>query len=120
MDFDSFLRPLFDELEVLAGQGVECRRYLPEAASLSDLFTLRAHVITVTGDMPAVAKVSSYAPSLSSRTFPNAKGSLHVVDEIQRSQREMPVSFLHYEGDQAEIWKDDHVLHDEKGGTSEE
>lgn len=60
MDFDSFLRPLYDELKVLAGQGVECRRYLPESAKLSEMFTLRAHVITVTGDMPAVAKVSSF------------------------------------------------------------
>lgn len=120
MDFDPFLRPHFDELKVPAGQGVECRRYLPKSATLSDIFTLRAHVIMVTGDMPAIAKVSPCVPSISSRTFLNAKDWLHVVDEIQRSQREMPVSFLHYEGDQAEIWKDDHVLHDEKGGTSEE
>lgn len=59
VNFDSFLRPLLDELKLLAGKGVECRRYLPESLTLSDVFTLRAHVITVTGDMPAVAKVSS-------------------------------------------------------------
>lgn len=61
VDFDSFMQPLLEELQILAGAGVECRRYLPGPQTLSDIFTLRAHLITVTGDMPAVSKVSTVA-----------------------------------------------------------
>lgn len=49
-----------------------------------------------------------------------AEYALRVVDEIQGRQCQMPVSLLHHEGYQAEIWKNDYVLHDEEGGKSEE
>lgn len=49
-----------EELECLATEGVDCRRYGSTSQSLSDLFLLRAHLITVSGDMPAVAKVSCH------------------------------------------------------------
>jgi hypothetical protein len=55
--FETFLWPLIKELEILATTGVECRRFVPSTGGLSTLFDLRAHLITVTGDMPAISKV---------------------------------------------------------------
>lgn len=60
VDYDSFLQPLLHDLKTLATDGVEAREYDPQAGCLTEqTFQLRAHVITVCGDMPAVAKVSN-------------------------------------------------------------
>jgi hypothetical protein len=55
--FDTFLWPLLKELEILATTGVKCRKIQPLTGALSESFDLRAHLISVTGDMPAVSKV---------------------------------------------------------------
>lgn len=59
IDIDSFLRPLLEDLEILAGKGVACSRWDVEEGIFRD-FTLRAHLVVVIGDMPAISKVSSY------------------------------------------------------------
>jgi hypothetical protein len=58
--FETFLWPLMKELEILATTGVECRKFVPSTGTLSTVFNLRAHLITVTGDMPAVSKVGQF------------------------------------------------------------
>lgn len=59
VDYDSFLQPLLHDLKILATYGVEAREYDAGTGRLIEgTFQLRAHAITVCGDMPAVAKVS--------------------------------------------------------------
>jgi hypothetical protein len=57
-DLDSFLEPLFQDLRILATDGVRAERWVHAgpARHLVD-FTLRAHLLTMSGDMPAVSKV---------------------------------------------------------------
>jgi hypothetical protein len=57
-DIDSFLEPLMEDLKTLAVEGVSAQRWVGEgrAQELQD-FRLRAHLLTVSGDMPAIAKV---------------------------------------------------------------
>jgi Transposase family tnp2 len=56
-DFNSFLHPLVDELLELEG-GVECYDGLTK-----ERFSLRAHLLFVSGDMPALKKVSGLGAS---------------------------------------------------------
>jgi hypothetical protein len=59
-DLDSFLQPLIDELKTLATVGVPARTWMYSADRGHDTlqpFTLRAHLLSMLGDMPAVAKV---------------------------------------------------------------
>lgn len=56
VNFDSFLVPLLEELRQLATKGVDPYQYVEGVEGLQS-FRLRAHLITVTGDMPAIAKV---------------------------------------------------------------
>jgi hypothetical protein len=51
---DTFLFPLVEDLKKLAVQGVPARRW--QDGKL-DAFTLRAHLVLMSGDMPAIAKV---------------------------------------------------------------
>ncbi|KAJ9095016.1 hypothetical protein QFC21_005809 [Naganishia friedmannii] len=53
--FDSFLQPLIEDFKVLATEGIEAFQHEEESASLQP-FTLRGHLLTVTGNMPAVSK----------------------------------------------------------------
>lgn len=56
-DYDSFLQPLLHDLKVLATDGVDAKEYDATTGRLADgTFKLRAHLITICGDMPAVAK----------------------------------------------------------------
>ncbi|KAJ9118604.1 hypothetical protein QFC22_003824 [Naganishia vaughanmartiniae] len=48
----SYLQPLIESLRILACEGVEASH--PDGQP----FTLKAHLITVSGDMPAISKVS--------------------------------------------------------------
>jgi hypothetical protein len=60
-DIDSFLQPLVDDLRILAVDGVPAQRWIHDESSGTEImrdFTLKAHLLTFTGDMPAVAKVS--------------------------------------------------------------
>lgn len=52
---DTFLQPLVDDLRELASDGVPAVRW--EGDSLVK-FSMKAHVIVVSGDMPAISKVS--------------------------------------------------------------
>lgn len=59
-DIDSFLQPLVDDLRILAVKGVPALRWNLSASTTEDTlvpFQLRAHLLTFTGDMPAIAKV---------------------------------------------------------------
>jgi hypothetical protein len=61
-DIDSFLQPLVDDLRLLAVDGVPAKRWTTLGQGGPEVlvdFTLRAHLLTFTGDMPAVSKVSS-------------------------------------------------------------
>jgi hypothetical protein len=58
INIDSFLRPLLDDLEILAGKGVTSSRWDVEEGIFKN-FTLRAHLVVVIGDMPVISKVSS-------------------------------------------------------------
>lgn len=58
VDYDSFLLPLLQDLKLLATEGVDAKEYDPLSGRLkAETFRLRAHLITVCGDMPALAKV---------------------------------------------------------------
>ena len=55
---DSFLWPLIEDLERLATTGVSAKRWVDN--KLAD-FTMRGHLVIISGDMPAIAKVGSLA-----------------------------------------------------------
>ncbi|KAI5448975.1 hypothetical protein NCC49_005708 [Naganishia albida] len=60
-DYDSFLQPLLHDLKVLATDGVDAKEYDATTGRLADgTFKLRAHLITICGDMPAVAKMMKF------------------------------------------------------------
>lgn len=61
IDIDSFLRPLVDDLRILATEGIRCSRWDPINYSMRG-FTLRAHLVVVIGDMPAISKVIHLLP----------------------------------------------------------
>jgi hypothetical protein len=73
VDYDSFLQPLLHDLKVLATDGVDAKEYDAVTGRLGDeTFKLRAHLITICGDMPAVAKVGTQkrsAPLSSAERF---------------------------------------------------
>ncbi|KAJ9095019.1 hypothetical protein QFC21_005812 [Naganishia friedmannii] len=50
---DSFLWPLLEDLEILAGVGFPAQRWIGDK---QQAFNLRAHLIVVSGDMPAISK----------------------------------------------------------------
>lgn len=52
---DTFLQPLIDDLRKLAGEGIPAVRW--EGDTLVK-FRMKAHVLVVSGDMPAISKVS--------------------------------------------------------------
>jgi hypothetical protein len=54
VDIDSFLWPLIQDLERLATVGVIARRWIN--GRLAD-YQMRAHLIVISGDMPAISKV---------------------------------------------------------------
>jgi hypothetical protein len=58
LNLDSFLYPLVEDLQKLALEGVAARRW---AGGEVVSFRLRAHLILINGDMPAIAKVSRYS-----------------------------------------------------------
>lgn len=59
IDLDSFLKPLIDELATL-GEGVSCWH-----AERQSTFTLRAHLVLVTGDQSAMTKICGYRDPVS-------------------------------------------------------
>lgn len=58
---DTFLQPLVDDLRTLALEGVTAVRWVGENLVP---FTMRAHLLVVIGDMPAISKVSCHCPVL--------------------------------------------------------
>jgi hypothetical protein len=92
-DMDSFLIPLLEELRVLACDGVEAVRVLPGRPSARIHF--RAHVISVSGDMPAVAKVSEMQASVNTNLPPLTISGV-TADELQGSQRNSALQMLYY------------------------
>ena len=54
LDMDSFLWPLIEDLRALATTGIDARRWIDGKLQS---FTMRAHLILVSGDMPAISKV---------------------------------------------------------------
>lgn len=53
---DTFLKPLIDDLKVLATTGIPAVRWDDDQLVK---FTMRAHLVVVSGDMPAISKVRS-------------------------------------------------------------
>lgn len=53
---DTFLQPLIDDLKVLATTGIPAVRWDNDQLVK---FTMRAHLVVVSGDMPAISKVRS-------------------------------------------------------------
>jgi hypothetical protein len=59
-DLDSVLQPLVDELEILAAEGVAAKHGVHDTAindHVIEDFRLKARLIGVSGDMPAIAEV---------------------------------------------------------------
>jgi hypothetical protein len=61
VDMDSFLWPLIEDLRTMATTGVPAKRW---TANKLVNFTMRAHLVVISGDMPAIAKVSRIAREL--------------------------------------------------------
>ncbi|KAJ9111247.1 hypothetical protein QFC22_006547 [Naganishia vaughanmartiniae] len=57
LDMDSFLWPLIEDLRKLATAGVKARRW--EGGRLVD-YLMRAHLIVISGDMPAISKLMNF------------------------------------------------------------
>jgi hypothetical protein len=68
VDFDSFLKPLLEDLTTLATEGILAYQYDDLSGRLKP-FQLKAHLLTVTGDMPAVSKVGRFIFQLVRKTL---------------------------------------------------
>lgn len=66
VDIDSFLQPLPDDMEILATTGTQAMRWVErvnpqqQTTQSSEEFTLRAYILSVSGDMPAIAKLMHF------------------------------------------------------------
>ncbi|KAJ9095930.1 hypothetical protein QFC20_006531 [Naganishia adeliensis] len=97
-DIDSFLQPLVDDLRILAVDGVSAERWIYDEASRTDVMTnfrLKAHLLTFTGDMPAVAKMNAIqhragkAHYYMARRSPEDDGPIDYATLPMRSHRQV-------------------------------
>lgn len=87
VDHQSYLQPLMESLRQLACEGHQGEMWD------GSLYTLRAHVITISGDMPAIAKVR-LPVCFFYQAYPNRISTY----EVQGTQRDLPVSLLQDRG----------------------